>query len=101
MGTVRRRAREVGAAASLAAAGTLLLSTAAALLLGAPALADPAPLGTVAVNPTHGPPTAPVHATYSLPGFQQRCPALATFAWDNQPVGTAKFVSTPRACVAA
>jgi hypothetical protein len=93
MGPVGANARRVGAAAILAAAG--------ALLLGAPALADPPPLGTVAVNPNHGPPTATVHATYSLPGFQQHCPAAATFAWDNLRVGAAKFVATPRACVAA
>ena len=72
MGTVRGRAREVGAAATLAAAG--------ALLLAAPATAEPQAL---TVNPAHGPATAPVHATYTLPGFQQRCPALATFARDN------------------
>jgi hypothetical protein len=89
-GTVRPGTTRVGAAGLLAALG--------ALLLGSPAAADPAALGTVIVDPAHGPATAAVNASYRAPSFQGRC-LRATFAWDGRFVGSAEgSIATDKAC---
>jgi hypothetical protein len=69
------------------------------LLTGSPAMAEPAPIGTVGLTPTHGPATAPISATYHLVGLQGHCPVRSDFAFDSRPVGSAPVVATDKACL--
>ena len=72
------------------------------LAAGSPAAAapgEPAPIGTVGLTPTHGPPGAPISATYHLVGMQGHCPARSDFAFDNKPVGSAPVVAADKACL--
>ena len=47
----------------------------------------------------HGPPDAPISATYHLVGMQARCPVRSDFAFDNRPVGSAPPIATDKACL--
>src|SRR5213592_220394 len=96
MGLVRQRAMCAGAATALIVAGVVLLGTPLAFAEPLP----PPPGGLLVLDPTHGPPTAPVVAKFHAFTEIRRCPSAALFFWDSLRLGSAPFDKTCTATLA-